>query len=266
MAFYFRRFIFLLHLLSVLISIVFAVPDLSIIRDYDKEAQKGLQSYSTIIEFNDKSIPGDASKMPDAKFINLAKVAYDQMVSIWQAAQLPSNLLPGSMIALESEGRIYFASSIRAANSIDFNILDREIHNSVGWFQAECLESMGPHRRGGRCAEPNVLRLYGDAQVPTDDDPPRYKSPPATNSSPRIAVWGRPSEDPPLQGKETYFLPCHDTNNRGWGCNRFQNWYHLKPCAKKAPDPNGQDDWQFSSILNPRGRCAPATRSRLFKL
>ncbi|MCJ1460469.1 hypothetical protein MMC28_010851 [Mycoblastus sanguinarius] len=146
-------------------------------------------SYSAIIEFTDKSIPGDKNKLSDAQFINLAKVAYNEMVNIWSESNFYSDACPGALIAMESEGFIYFASSIRAPSGINFNIVDKDIQDSVGWFQQQCLtEGMGSHQMGGKCAEPNVLRLYGDQNGLTTDNPPRYNAPPKSNYSPRMAV------------------------------------------------------------------------------
>jgi hypothetical protein len=81
------------------------------------------------------------------------------------------------MIALKSDGRTYLASAVRARNDVGFSIVDRDVVNSVRWFQNDCYNSMGPHRWGGRCAEPNVLRLYADENGMTDDDPKTVQEP-----------------------------------------------------------------------------------------
>jgi hypothetical protein len=59
------------------------------------------------------------------------------------------------------------------------------------------------------------------------------------------------AKDQTLPNKETYSLPCQD-KNQAWGCIRFRDWYKLKPVAKGNPDPNGQDDWEFDRVDNPR--------------
>jgi hypothetical protein len=252
MLLHFRHLAFLLTLLSTLFSIISAVPNLYISQDANQNPQSNLQSYSGIIEFIDKSIPGDSSKMSDAQFINLAKVAYDEMVRLWQEAMVPDWRCPGAMIALESEGRIYFASSVRKGNDLTFSIADREVVNSVGWFQDHCEnQGWGTHRAGGACAEPNVLRLYGDKNGMTEDDPPQYKAPPTTNTSPRMAVWARTGGGNPLQTLGINVLPC-EGNNRGWGCERFAERYGLKPVVKGAPIADGEDGWQFLPVENPR--------------
>jgi hypothetical protein len=88
----FNRFAFLLTLLSTFFSIISAVPSLSVIRGYSKNIQTSLQRYSGIVEFKDKSVPGDKSKMSDGQFINMAKVAYGEMVAIWSEAKIGSDL------------------------------------------------------------------------------------------------------------------------------------------------------------------------------
>ena len=248
-----------LSLFSILISIAFAVPNLGVQRDAKKKfPNSDYTSYSTVVKFSDSTIPGDNTKMSDAQFINLAKVAYDEMVRLWSLSNLPSNKCPGAMIALESEGTMYFASSVHAGTDVDFNIADANIENSVGWFQRLCAtEGMGTHRTGGRCAEPNVLRLYGDQNglLVTPDIPGgTYKAPPPTTKSPRVAVWGRRSIDSPNQNKETYFRPCQD-NAQGYGCIRMAARYRFKPVFKQKPDPNGEDAWEFTLPNNKRGVC-----------
>lgn len=79
-----------------------------------KPTDRDIQSYSTIIKFEDGGVPGDKSKMTDAKLINLAKVAYTEMVTIWRGRNLVSAALPGAMAALQYKDMIYFASAIRA--------------------------------------------------------------------------------------------------------------------------------------------------------
>ena len=255
------RLIAFVSLSSILFVLVSAVPNLGVQKDFAAQfPTDSYQSYSAVVIFDDKTIPGDKAKMSDAQFINLAKVAYEEMISIWSRSNLPSELCPGAMIALESEGTLYFASAVRSRNGIDINAIDRNIQNSIGWFQYQCqIEGMGTHRNGGHCAEPNVLRLYGDQNgIETTPENPTgtYKSPPKTNTSPRIAVWGRPSGTQPNQNQEAYFLPCADTPSSGYGCNRMVAFYGLKAVSKKTPDPNSQDDWQFKPAGNHRRACA----------
>ena len=251
------RFVFLLTLWSSLVSIISAVPNLGVQRDFEPQfPHDSLMSYSAVIKFNDQSIPGDKTKMSDAQFINLAKVAYDEMVDIWSRSNFNSDGCPGALIAMESGGFMYFASAIRSPNGVNLNIKDQDIQDSVGWFQLQCTRAgMGTHRTGGRCAEPNVLRLYGDKNGLTTDTPPRYMAPPASNTSPRVAVWGRPSGALPNQNKELYFKPCSDPLVSGYGCTRLVTTYGLKPVSRQNPDPSGQDNWAFSMPDNPRTAC-----------
>jgi hypothetical protein len=248
-----RYLVLLFSIFWTLVSIVSAVPQVGILRDAaNKFPRDSFMSYSGVIEFEDKSIPSDKDKMSDAQFINFAKVAYDEMVAIWQGLKFREDACPGAMMALESEGFIYFASSIRCPNEVEFNSIDQDIKNSVGWWLKTCKEQgMGTHRNGGRCAEPNMLRLYGDVKGLTSDNPPIYKSPPTTATSPRVAVWARPKGTSPNQNKELYLFPCLD-DNAGYGCIRMKGWYGLKPVSRQKPDPAGQDDWKFKISTNPR--------------
>ena len=247
-----------LVLISLLASLISAIPKIGIQRDYyagdvNSDTEPRLLSYSAEIGFDDKTIPGDKTKMSDAQFINLARRAYDEMVTYWAGKQWPENLLPGSMIAMESQGSIYFASAVRKLDqSIDINLPNKDVVNSASWFYTQCEEAFGPHRNGGACAEPNVLRFYA-TQNPDDQD--KESTPPKSNKSPRVAVWGRKTGDLPRQNKETYFPPCGDINT-GWGCNRFSNWFGFKPVSKQDPDPAGEDDWKFSRDPNFRNGCS----------
>ena len=259
MLFNFSRYSPLL-LLSISISVTFAVPNVGIQKDYARQfPREGYQSYSGIIIFDDSSIPGDQSKISDAQFINLAKVAYDEMIVRWAASQLSSDGCPGAMVAMESEGRIYFASAVRSPNGIDINAPDRNIQQSIGWYQWMCeVSGQGTHRTGGRCAETNVLRLYGDANgIETTPDNPlgTFRPPPTTDTSPRIAVWGRPSGTLPRQNREAFFLPCSDPATNGYGCHTMIQRYGLKSVSSQTPDPNGQDNWGFSLDQNLREAC-----------
>lgn len=152
------------RLLIVLVSILpfaLAIPNLGIQRDWDSRRNPVI-SYSGLIKFDDTSIPGDSSKLSDAQFINLAKLAYDEMVKIWAGSQLESKDCPGAMIAMESEGSVYFASSLRGAGNqytlIDNDNDDSNVVDSVGYYMLLCeVATGGRHRYGGRCAEVSAM-------------------------------------------------------------------------------------------------------------
>ncbi|MCJ1334689.1 hypothetical protein MMC10_011401 [Thelotrema lepadinum] len=244
---------------AVLPDVLFGQPTIGIQRDFGGEvnfgADEGPHSYSAIIEFEDKSIPGDSNKMSDAQFINLVSLAYDEMIEIWKNAELPSRNCPGAIVAMESEGRIYFASSIRSRQGITWNNIDVQIEGSVGWYQEQCrLTDIAMHRYRGGCGEPNVLRLYGDTFPPTGD-PPRYQAPPTTDTSPRMVAFiiidstADPWTTPGYSAR-----PCR-ANDRGYGCDRFVDKYGLKPIQPQDADTTGQDDWKFEPVPNPRQSC-----------
>lgn len=164
------------------------------------------------------------------------------------------------MIAMESKGRMYFASAVRSPNGIDISASDRNIQQSVGWYQWMCqVSGEGTHRTGDRCAEPNVLRLYDDANgIETTPNNPlgTFKPPPPTDTSPRIATWGRLSGTLPRQNCETFFPPCSDTATNGCGCHTLVQRYGLKSVSSQTSTPDGQDNWGFPLDQNPRGACS----------
>ena len=251
----------LLFLFAILISIISAVPVIGIQKDFQAQfPSDGYQSYSAYIAFPDTSVPGDKTKMSDNQFINLVKHAYDEMIALWRTSQLDSGKCPGAMIGMESGGYMYFASSVRSPNAVDLNAVDRDVWGSIGWFQTKCIEEeIGVHRTGGRCAEINVLRLYGDVNGVADSkDHPQgvYKSPPRTNTSPRIAVWGRESGKTPDDKAETFMKPCADPASSGYGCETLATRYGCKSVSYKAvPDGAGEGDWGYTRGTNPRGAC-----------
>ncbi|KAF2433863.1 hypothetical protein EJ08DRAFT_694341 [Tothia fuscella] len=172
-----RTFLSVLSFFLKFIHSVYAVPQLGIDIDpwpllSNVQLVNRHFSYSTVVDFDDKSIPGDRTKMSDGQLLNLVRVAR----------------VPGAMAAFESEGLIYIASSIQSVLSIQTGLLGRIIPESIGWFYDACVrEGMGIHRLEGRCAEPNALKLYGDRNG-LSGDPPVYKRPPRTDASPRVAV------------------------------------------------------------------------------
>ena len=87
-----------------LIGLTSATPDLHIRADFIETtgqlSDRFIQSYSSIVKFEDGAIPLDQTRMTDAKLINLAKVAYIQMVDIWKDRQLSSDALPRAMASI----------------------------------------------------------------------------------------------------------------------------------------------------------------------
>lgn len=251
---------FALIVFALLISIISAVPTIGIQKDFATQfPSEGYQSYSAYIAFPDTSVPGDKTKMSDAQLLNLVKHAYDEMIARWAKASLGSNRCPGAMIGMESEGRMYFASSVRSPNSININAHDQDIQGSIGWYQKQCEEKgWGAHRTGGKCAEINVLRLYGDVNgLAQSPEHPQgvYKSPPKSATSPRIAVWGRPGTAKPNQESETFKPPCDDPASGGYGCVTLTRDYGMVSISSQQPDSAGENDWGFVQGQNPRGAC-----------
>lgn len=104
-------FFTIFYLFLSLVSIIHATPDLGIQRDKmahfsSQETEEGLISYTSLIKFSNEAIPGDASTMTDAQFLNLVRVAYNQMIDLWRLSGLSTNHCPGTMIGMESGGSI----------------------------------------------------------------------------------------------------------------------------------------------------------------
>ena len=110
--------VWLFAISSLFFGLVTATPDLKIRADFldatGKSTDKIIQSYSGIVKFDDGTVPLDKTKMTDAKLINLAGVAYNEMVDIWRSRQFSEAGLPGAMAALAYKDKIYFASALRA--------------------------------------------------------------------------------------------------------------------------------------------------------
>jgi len=85
-------------ILLLFASLVSAVPTIGIELDSlpPNAPRDSYHSYTGVIAFEDPSIPGDSMKMSDAQFINLAKVAYQEMVEIWKTKLWSEDTLPGA--------------------------------------------------------------------------------------------------------------------------------------------------------------------------
>ncbi|KAI9868591.1 MAG: hypothetical protein M1813_004441 [Trichoglossum hirsutum] len=224
-------------------SITLATPDLGIQRDWltsDTKSPPSIISFSGIIEFNDE-LPMDTSRMTDQKLVNLGKVAFERMLVIHQEKLGPTADLPNAMITLAVGKRIYFASSMRGGDGVDFTKVHDPASGISKVFQS-CVDEMGgTHAHGGACGEPNVLALYWEANK---QDPPK-------DPRPRIAAWVR------VPGEDANFPPCK--TRRGtevYGCETLLIAMGLSPVSNKAPDNAGQDSWQFQIVPNPRKPCA----------
>ncbi|KAF2434811.1 hypothetical protein EJ08DRAFT_657030 [Tothia fuscella] len=195
--------------------------------------------------------------MSDGQFINLVKVAYDEMITLWMRSGLNEAGGPGAMRAFESDGKMYFASSVRTPLKPIYNDEDAAmVAGTVSWYFNTCLQgTLGDHSHNRMCAEPNRLQLFCDGHTtvhwqPTDPPQPYCQSPSRSPGSPRMAVWGR-TDGPPVVGGGSYFEPCADSRKR-YGCHRMARTYGLVPTRDVPPDADGQDDWVFEHEQNPR--------------
>ncbi|KAF8542569.1 hypothetical protein BDD12DRAFT_824407 [Trichophaea hybrida] len=208
-----------------------AVPYLGITHDFGQGPTAGVQSYSGVIEFSDTT----ASTMSDGQFVNLIKVAYNEMVAKYRSEHPQGdNQLPGAMIGLASGKKIYFASSIKVIQAVEFYARDSKIRE---YFDFCLIFSLGSHRTGGACGEPNVLDLwYGE----NDADPPSGST---VSHQPRIAAWLRFPGD--AVGTERNYKPCSSRNGSGYGCKELVKDKGLVPVFDVQPVTTGQDNWNF---------------------
>lgn len=235
-----------------LLSVVLAVPRIGIQKDYiatkpepDKDEQR-IQSYSGYIRFGDNDFHGwDPELMRDEQLVNLAKIAYDEMVAIWQSKLLPLADLPGAMVALATVDKIFFASSNKTGRNDDPPSVF--LNNVIKEFLETCeKEGMGTHQTGGKCGEPNVLELHYSTlgRLP-------FGLHEGASRRARVAPWVRfPGA---ALGTETNYQPCGQHSGKGFGCHRILTWFNL--------------DWVYGRYLTPQVRMtgissAPLTHAR----
>lgn len=230
-----------LVLLLQLFSPALSTPILGVSREtLSGPYSNGYQSYSAIIQFDDASIPGDAGIMTDAQFINLAMIGYNEMIV---GCSSSATLCPGAMVALESGGRIYFASSIKSAVPVAYPSVDYNMALAPGWWMSRCVDNdVGFLTANGACAEPHMVYLYGNANGVSNQ---QLLTPPTNATNPRVAVWGRPDSAGPGDGQETYYSVCNETI-KGWGCLQLTAGWH--PVSSTTPDATDEDDWKFNTL------------------
>lgn len=85
-----------------------------------RQSPMGLQSdqfevinFSEVIEFHDKKIPHDEEILTEAKLLNLAVMAYNQMIEHVLLSKFTIKRLPGAMAACAYKGRIFICSSLK---------------------------------------------------------------------------------------------------------------------------------------------------------
>jgi hypothetical protein len=218
-----------------------AVPYLGITHDFGQGPTADVQSYSGVIEFSDITGTDPAggplyppTTMGNSQFVNLVKVAYNEMVAKYRSENHPNdNNLPGAMIGLASGKKIYFASSIKVVQATRFYEADSKIKEYLDY----CLIlGLGSHRTGGACGEPSVLDLW---YRENDADPPTGS---VVLRNPRIAAWLRFPNT--AVGTERNYKPC-SRHDYGYGCEELVRDKGLDAVSNVQPDTNGEDDWTF---------------------
>lgn len=235
------------------LSVVQAIPRIGIQTDYllnndNREDVQRIQSYSGVIELRDEDFHGwDPEFMKDGQLVNLAKIAYDEMVAIWRSKLLPIDDLPGAMVALATVDKIFFASSIKTGSSDDPP--EFYLNNVIKEFLETCSnEGMGTHRNGGKCSEPNVLELHYSAMGRNP-----FGLHEGASVKARMAPWVRfPGA---ALGSETNYPPCGQHSGSGFGCHRILKYFQLNWAQGVQPDATGQDGWHINYPGNPRTAC-----------
>lgn len=190
--------------------------------------------------------------MTPEQLVQLAKVAYDEMVALSRSKLLSDNDLPGAMIALATGRWVFFASSIKTGVGSAYAPVDTYHDNIMITYFNNCLQQgAGRHRNGGRCAEPNVLELYYSL-TGRNSGPPKVAD--GANVKPRMAPWLRFPNT--AIGTELNYKPCGAGGGTGYGCSRIITDFDVDAISGKSPDPLGQDAWKFTKIVNPRAVCA----------
>ena len=225
----------------------------------------GPHSYSAVIQFDDETLPCDATRISDSQFGSLCALAYGEMVNIWRESGLKEHCCPEAMAVVESDGLLFFASSIKSIPGKSCNSIVAHIQGSVGNFQATIEERERQiHRSYGSCAEVNVLRLYREysqgqrAEISKEGGEKEYKGPhSSTSSPPRLAAWITKKKGKPSSNEGISAAPCKDpTNNTRpnevkYGCSRVITYYGLKPVVVEECDRTRENDWKFARVSNP---------------
>jgi len=186
--------------------------------------------------------------MTDAKLLHLAVVAYNEMVAIWRARNIPSDLLPNAMAVIASGDKLYFASSLRTVpNSVRLRDVPQ---GSVRELMDEALTmGIGTHSHGGGCSEINCLELFWAKNEKQD--------PPIGPPKPRVAIWVLPKHKQIDTNSERNVRPCtwESRADPGYGRQEIALAYSLDPIdSTVAPDAAG-DDWDFTLEKSIRPPC-----------
>lgn len=190
--------------------------------------------------------------MSPEQLVQLAKVAYDEMVALSRSKLLSDNDLPGAMIAMATGRWMFFASSMKTGPGTMHAPADTYHDNIMATYLINCQQQgSGRHRNGGRCGEPNVLELYYSL-TGRNNGPPKVAD--GANVKPRMAPWLRfPGE---AIGTETNYKPCGSGLGVGYGCSKIIKDFDLEAIFDKKPDSTGQDQWKFTRVINPRAACS----------
>ena len=186
-------------------------PVIGVVRDFDR--QEDLVSYSSVLKFKTKMDLDRLRLTNPNRFVNLARVAWDEMALDHRQKRVQSPL-PAVMVAFASGDEIVFASSMTGDRAVfvqEPTSSDDPIvrFDDVRKMLRACQTGLRPrHNYDGRCGEPNAVDIY-------------------------LARHGGFTEDEngPIQGTlvawrgsaQTVVRPCVDdqTANGRYGCNTF---------------------------------------------
>ncbi|KAI9713255.1 MAG: hypothetical protein M1820_001242 [Bogoriella megaspora] len=227
-----------------------------------------IQSYSAIITFETAESDGSrsyADDLNDGQLVNLARVAYSEMIRLAKTRGVPDNKIPSAMIALRVDHRVYFASSLTNSDQFFYSGSSITYRNPrpiedalITQVLRKCGTGARIHRLGGTCAECNVLDLFFSYHKNEAEAESILKN----SENAKGTVWFRPNPGTILES-EFSILPCLN-REEGWGCEtlfspndeggRYPNVKWVP--RQKPPDRTGEDGLRFTDELNTRTRQA----------
>lgn len=211
-------------------------------------------SYSAIIEY-DEGLVKPVCGLNDGELYNLATHAYEEMERM---ARGQDDRLPGAIAALAYGQKVYLASSVKSnwpsgrIARIDEDLFEED---NVAMYMQQCLLTEGPrgtmsiHRKGGLCAEPNVIRLFQQDVGSKKPVPNRFIV---------VGKEEKKGNDGNLLPMDTHiYVPCKSTRDDlpgTQGCDTtFKTKFKLnavEPNVHRDSDPTRT--FEFTRKTNPR--------------
>ncbi|KAI4197893.1 MAG: hypothetical protein LQ350_005652 [Teloschistes chrysophthalmus] len=206
-------------------------------------------NFSAVIEFRDKEIPHNKEILTDAKLLNLAIIAYDEMVKQAKAApDIGKYKVPGAMAGCAYKGRVFFCSSVKPLPTFERNLPELPKGCVREFMDRLEKDDMMTHTKGAGCGEISMMEalwFYENEKCP--DRGPLV---------PRIAIWLRAGRA--KIGEERNAYPCSPDDDKvatQYGCSRVVHEFGIEPIDHKVEvDREGEEEWDFIVVENKRQR------------